>query len=282
MFVWVSLMHSQTVSGTFTSHLPGHEGQDAKLQHRFDAAHQAVGRDPPTVTLTATRNWCSFWQFRLERNMLGLARRVWWLCCVLVFRFWFCLPLSPGLVAVLMMLFFSFPAALCLHGAVSCCFSRDPLSSCRALHWSQNCYFAILSAVSNLLADFFTLILVSHLILGHQPSVTTFNVALREFCTSWQLKPATQVWDERKWSGCKVGGPKHLAVGAIFPSFQWRSPNLLGFPDLVFRLPDSDFFFHFWDSMFLLFFFVGPIPLIIWKDFLSLPSVSLHICWFAK
>ena len=60
MFVWVSLMHSQTVSGTFTSHLPGHEGQDAKLQHRFDAAHQAVGRDPPTVTLPATRNWCSF------------------------------------------------------------------------------------------------------------------------------------------------------------------------------------------------------------------------------
>ena len=79
MFVWVSLMHSQTVSGTFTSHLLGHEGQDAKLQHRFDAAHQAVGRDPPTVTLTATRNWCSFWQFRLERKMLGLARRVWWL-----------------------------------------------------------------------------------------------------------------------------------------------------------------------------------------------------------
>lgn len=76
MFVWVSLMHSQTVSGTFTSHLLGHEGQDAKLQHRFDAAHQAVGRDPPTVTLTATRNWCSFWQFRLERNMLGLARRL--------------------------------------------------------------------------------------------------------------------------------------------------------------------------------------------------------------
>ena len=41
-----------------------------------------------------------------------------------------------------------------------------------------------LSAVSGFLADFFTLILVSHLILGHQPSVTTFNVALREFCTS--------------------------------------------------------------------------------------------------
>lgn len=118
--------------------------------------------------------------------------------------------------------------------------------------------------------------------LAHQPSVTTFNVALREFYTSWQLKPATQVWDERKWSGCKVGGPKHLGVGAIFSSFQRRSPNLLRFPDLGFPLPDSVFFPFLGFDVFVVFFFFDPIPLIIWKDFLSLPSVSLHICWFAK
>ena len=107
MFVLVTLIHSQTVSGTFMSHLLGHEGQDAKLQHRFDAAHQAVGRDPPTVTLTARRNWRSCLRDAVSvsvavstgRKMLGFARvggfavrscsdsdfvclclQVWWLC----------------------------------------------------------------------------------------------------------------------------------------------------------------------------------------------------------
>ena len=256
MFVWVSLMHSQTVSGTFTSHLLGHEGQDAKLQHRFDAAHQAVGRDPPTVTLTATRNWCSFWQFRLERNMLGLARRlggfavcwcsdsdfaclclrVWWLswwCCSFRFlQLFVCMVLSLAVFQGTHFHLAELPTGLKTITLLSFQLCPTFLLIFSLLFWCPIWFLA------------------------HQPSVTTFNVALREFYTSWQLKPATQVWDERKWSGCKVGGPKHLGVGAIFSSFQRRSPNLLGFPDLGFPLPDSVFFPFLGFDVFVVFFFL--------------------------
>jgi len=49
----------------------------------------------------------------------------------------------------------------------------------------------------------------------------------------------------------------------FFPVSNGGVQTSWGFLTLCFVCQIPIFFFHFWDSMFLLFFFVGPIPLII-------------------
>ena len=74
--------------------------------------------------------------------------------------------------------------------------------------------------MSNFLADFFTLIVVSHPIRGHQPSATTFKVALCEFCNFAQLGLKHRF--EMKGSDQDAKLEANTFVGDTF-SVKWKS-----------------------------------------------------------